>query len=240
MESNRLHPAVGAGAAHVHGILAGQRSKLVGGRDRLDPELLRLVTGTRGDDPGLDGRTEAGLVGGADLLGARLAGVAGEDSQGEHRPDDVSGVLLGLDAPLLFNQFQPLVGGHAETLGHGVNLCRDVGGGDGDSRLAAGLLDQGPVDERLERGCAVACQALGRQVIGGDLHAVDQGQRPGSSGRRGHRFGPGGRGIGGGATGPGAPHKREGDDQRRRHDLSNKSRPVDGSGTHGALLVWGK
>ena len=74
MEPDRLHPAVGAGAADVDGMLAGEGSELVGGRQGLGPNRFGLLPCAAGDDPRLHGRAEPVFEGFLEFLGRWLDG----------------------------------------------------------------------------------------------------------------------------------------------------------------------
>ena len=181
-----LHPAVGAGAADVDGMLAGEGSELVGGGKGLGPNRFGLLPCAAGDDPRLHGRAEPVFEGLLEFLGRRLNGAAGEAAEREHRPDDIVGVLLGRDPALLLDHLQPLVARHAEPPGHRVDFGTHVLRRDRGALPLAGLLDDAPVDECLQHAAAVAPKTLRRELIGGDVDPVDDRDRLGS---RGHRSG---------------------------------------------------
>jgi hypothetical protein len=120
----------------------------------------------------------------------------GQPPQREHRPDEVIGVLLRLDPPLLADQFDPLIARHVEPPRHGVDLGVDVGRRHRDLVSPTGLLDDRAIDECLEHRFAVAADTLGDELFAGDLDAIDQrhrrrlrgslgGSLGGGSGRRG-------------------------------------------------------
>ena len=232
VQADRLHPAVGAGATDVDRTLTGDRTELVGGLERLLPQGVGLRSRPRDDDPRLHGRTKPVLVGLLQLLSRGFDRAAGETAEREHRPDDVVGVLLGRDAPLLLDHLQPLIAGHAEPTGHRVDFAADILGRHRQPVLLAGLLDDPSVDEGLEDGSPVATEAVGGQVVRGDLDAVDDGHRLGSwsDGRRGGG-GSGRRGPGFEAAGEQSPAHAHGYDRRCGTNLADIA-PVDPLKTH--------
>ena len=168
-----LHPAVGARAAHVDGMLPCQPAEIVRGGERLHPQFLRLFLGAGNDDPGLDRLAVLALECLLQLFRRRLDAGMGQPPQGEHRPDNVFGILPWRDAAFLFDETDPLVSGHAEPLRHGVDLGIDILWRDDDALPAAGLLDDLAIHRRLQDGVAVAAQALGSQLGLRDLRPID-------------------------------------------------------------------
>ena len=168
-----LHPAVGARAAHVDGMLPCQPAEIVRGGERLHPQFLRLFLGAGNDDPGLDRLAVLALERLLHLFRRRVDAGMSQPPQGEHRPDNVFGILPGRDAAFLFDETDPLVSGHAETLRHGVDLGIDILWRDDDALPTAGLQDDLAIHRRLQDGVAVAAQALGSQLGLRDLRTVD-------------------------------------------------------------------
>jgi len=222
VELDRLHPAVHAGAAHVHGVPAGEDGELIRLGYGLGAEFLRLAPRPRHDDPRLDGRAELLLERGVDLLRRRLGRAVRQPSQGEHRPDDVVGILPGGHAALALDQFQILFARNVEPAGQGLDLGLHVFAGHDHVGPAAGLLDDPPVHERFQDRGPMPGEALRRESVGGDLDAVDERHRLCHAGSRLPR--PGGRrrhGIGLAAPrqeppGDAAPHHDDGEDHLAR------------------------
>ena len=191
MMADRLHPAVCTGTPHVNGMLPSQPPEVVGGGQRLHPQLLRLFLGAGHDDPGLDRLTKLVVERLLHLRGRRFDAGMGQPTQGEHRPDDVFGILPGRDSAFLFDETDPFVSGHAEPLRHGIDLGIDVLWCDGNALPATGLRDDFAIDHHFQDGIAVAAQALGSQLGVRDFSSVDHRHDPvgGSTGRG--RFGRG-------------------------------------------------
>jgi len=126
VQPDRLHPAVGAGTADVHGVAAGEAGKVVRGGHRPGPQVVGFLAGAGDDDPGLHGGAELLLVRLLNLLGRGLGGAGRQPPQGEHRPHDVVGVLPRRNAPLPLDQLHVLVLRHVEPPRHGVDLGVDV------------------------------------------------------------------------------------------------------------------
>jgi hypothetical protein len=223
VEADRLHPAIRAGATDVDGMLAGEGSELFGSGEGLLPHGIGVLPTTAGDDPRLHGGAEPILEGLLKFLGRRLDRAAGDAAEGEHRPDDVVGVLLGRDPSLLLDHLQPLVAGHAEAACHRVDLGAHVLRRDRDPLLLAGLFDDASIDERLQNTAPMATEAFRRQLVGGDLDAVDDGDRLAARVRR--RRGLGWRGVRFEAAGHHSPADPHTDDHRRRRDLARNDPP---------------
>ena len=178
MAADGLHPAVGTGAAHVDGMLPGQSPEIVGGGERLHPQLFRLLLGAGNDDAGLDRLAELVVERVLHLLRRRFDAGMGQPPQGEHGPDDVVGILSWRDPSLLFDETDPLIAGHTKPLRHSVDLGIDILRCDGDALTHAGLRDDLAIDHHLEDGVAVAAQALGSQLRVRDFSPVDHRHDP--------------------------------------------------------------
>ena len=74
--------------------------------------------------------------------------LSGQFPQGQHRPDDLLGVLLGRHAALVADQLDPLVAREIESLRHGIDLGIDLLGADDDPLALATLLDDRLVDDQ--------------------------------------------------------------------------------------------
>ena len=96
----------------------------------------------------------------AQLVGSDVQPRPRQPAQRQRRPDDVGGVLLHVDVPLLLQQRQPLIHRQAESLGHPLDFTIHVAPGDGDVLPLAFQHDQLPVDHALEHFLAVVEDAL--------------------------------------------------------------------------------
>ena len=170
---NRLHPAVGAGAADIDGMLSGQGAKLIRCQQGLCPQADSLLLRSNDEDAGLDGGAELIVVGCQNVFLIRLDAGMGQPAQGHHRPHNLFGILPGGDASLPFDQIDPLVSGNIESPRHGVDFRIDILGRHGHPLPQAGLFDNFFVDERFENSRAVAAEALVSQLLLTDLCAVD-------------------------------------------------------------------
>ena len=102
-------------------------------------------------------------------------------------PDDVVGILLGLDSPLLLQQLHPLLDRQTEALGHLLDLFIDLAARNGDPHLPALGENQVLVDHRLQHFLAVMDATLHGQFIAADGVAVDRGHHVGNRRAAGNR-----------------------------------------------------
>ena len=126
------------------------------------------------DDAGLDRRTVFHLEGVGQLLLRYLQLFARQLPQGEARPDDVVGVLVGLDAAFLLEHFQPLRNGQLEARGQLLDFLIHLAAADRDAEAMAFGEDQKLVDHRLQHVLAVMDAALGGQFVAADCMTVDR------------------------------------------------------------------
>ena len=100
---------------------------------------------------------------------------AGQSSEGQGGPDDVVGILFGRDVSLLFEEFQPLVDGDVESLGHALDFGVHVGAGHGNSLPPALFHDQQSVDHAFEHLFAAVAETIAGEVVAGDALGVHGG-----------------------------------------------------------------
>ena len=141
--ADRLHPSIGAGAADVDRMLAGEGAEFVRLRRHLGADSLCLGRRSQNDDPCLHGRAELVLVGLGDLLRRRFDLGVRQAAQGDHRPDNLVGVLLRRHTALVTDQLDPLLTGQIEALRHrldlGIDQCGELAHG-GRRSLGVGPL----------------------------------------------------------------------------------------------------
>ena len=169
-------------------MLAGEGTKLIGLRRHFAADPLCVGRRAEDDDPRLHGRTELVLVGLGDLLGRRLDLGVRQSSQGDHRPDDLVGILLRGHATLVADELDPLLAGEIEPFRHHLDLGIDLLRPDGDPQLPAALLDDHLVDDRLEDRGPMAGHTFIGELRLRDFRAVD------------HRGELPSRGLGGGGS----------------------------------------
>ena len=107
-----------------------------------------------------------------DFLLGRLDLIGGHFLQGQHRPNDVVGILLGGDVPFLLDHLDPLVGRNAEFLRQPIDLVADFLARDGDIPLVAILDDQILVEHRVQNFAAIMSQAFLSKLLPADCVAV--------------------------------------------------------------------
>lgn len=84
-------------------------------------------------------------------------------------------VLLWRDAALFLQHLEPLIGRHAETLGHAVDFVAHFFLRHLNVALFAAFENQMLIDEHLEHFVAVVQQRFGGEVVSRDLFAVHDG-----------------------------------------------------------------
>ena len=130
--ADRVDQPLGAGAGGVFGVVLGQIAELVGVGRRLGLQflgLLQLLTAISRARTASPYSVSNSLTNSVVRDGEPLAGQLPQRQGG---PNDVVGILLGRDVPLLLEHLQPLVDGNAEPLRHALDLGVHFGPRDAD------------------------------------------------------------------------------------------------------------
>ena len=173
--ADRLDQAADAGAVDVLRVSLGEVGEIFRMGGRLGPDLLGQPRIAARNQPRGHLLAVAHLEVLSQLLGSDLQPRARQAAQCQRRPDDVGGVLLHVDVPLLLQQGQPLIHRQAESLGHPLDFAVHVGRVIVMCCRSALLHDQLPVDHAVEHFLAVVQDALASEFLAGDLPAVDAG-----------------------------------------------------------------
>ncbi len=131
----------------------------------LGPQVagLNLVVDSQHSDLNL--RTELGIVSFVDVLLSHGGFVACQGSQGQHRPDDIGGILLGQDVALIFDELEVHRGREIELGGNAPDFIVDVFLCNANLLSLAGLNNQILIEQVIEDFIARSRQAkLGKFV----------------------------------------------------------------------------
>ena len=186
--ADRVDHPFQAGAGGVLGVDLGEVAELLRLGRRLGLQLLRLLRIADGDQPDAHHLAVLRLEFLDQLLAADGQPFSRQLPQRQRRPDDVVGVLFGRDVSLLLEQFQPLVDGDVESLGHALDFRVHLGARHGNPLPLALLHDQQLVDHAFEHLFAAVPEALAGEVVAGDALGVHGGHHR-RDGRRPEVFG---------------------------------------------------